>query len=111
MLCAAMIERLPLTSWQSFQGGGYCASYRHGDLLDAAHIHQHAAGGRPVVTNGLTLCKMHHAAYDRQILAVPPANGLGFGRFRLVGGDHLAFVGGQQVDGAVPPADANATRT
>ena len=24
------------------------------------------------MTNGLTLCKMHHAAYDRQILGITP---------------------------------------
>ncbi|MCR1785391.1 HNH endonuclease [Nocardioides carbamazepini] len=47
-------------------------SFRHSDLLDAAHIHEDGAGGRPVVTNGLTLCKMHHAAYDRQILGITP---------------------------------------
>ncbi len=47
-------------------------SFRHSDLLDAAHIQEDAAGGRPVVTNGLTLCKMHHAAYDRQILGITP---------------------------------------
>lgn len=47
-------------------------SFRHGDLLDAAHIQEDSAGGRPVVTNGLTLCKMHHAAYDRQILGITP---------------------------------------
>lgn len=48
-------------------------SFRHGDLLDAAHIREDSAGGRPVVTNGLTLCKMHHAAYDRQILGISPS--------------------------------------
>jgi putative restriction endonuclease len=47
-------------------------SFRHSDLLDAAHIHEDAAGGRPVVSNGLTLCKMHHAAYDRRILGITP---------------------------------------
>lgn len=47
-------------------------SFRHGDLLDAAHIQEDGAGGRPVVTNGLTLCKMHHAAYDRRILGITP---------------------------------------
>ncbi|HEX7740733.1 MAG TPA: HNH endonuclease [Marmoricola sp.] len=47
-------------------------SFRHGDLLDAAHIQEDSAGGKPVVTNGLTLCKMHHAAYDRQILGITP---------------------------------------
>ncbi|MFN8192209.1 MAG: hypothetical protein U0R78_17650 [Nocardioidaceae bacterium] len=48
-----------------------CA-FRHSDLLDAAHIQEDSTGGRPVVTNGLTLCKMHHAAYDRQILGITP---------------------------------------
>ena len=47
-------------------------SFRHSDLLDAAHIQEDSAGGRPVVTNGMTLCKMHHAAYDRQILGITP---------------------------------------
>lgn len=47
-------------------------SFRHSDLLDAAHIQEDAAGGRPVVTNGLTLCKMHHAAYDRRIMGITP---------------------------------------
>jgi putative restriction endonuclease len=47
-------------------------SFRHSELLDAAHIQEDGAGGRPVVTNGLTLCKMHHAAYDRRILGITP---------------------------------------
>lgn len=47
-------------------------SFRHSDLLDAAHIQEDGAGGRPIVTNGLTLCKMHHAAYDRRILGITP---------------------------------------
>lgn len=47
-------------------------SFRHSDLLDAAHIHEDSGGGQPVVTNGLTLCKMHHAAYDRRILGITP---------------------------------------
>jgi putative restriction endonuclease len=54
--------------------GTSCAvcSFRHSDLLDAAHIQEDGAGGRPVITNGLTLCKMHHAAYDRRILGITP---------------------------------------
>lgn len=51
-------------------------SFRHVDLLDAAHIQEDGAGGRPVVTNGLTLCKMHHAAYDRRILGITPEYGV-----------------------------------
>jgi putative restriction endonuclease len=45
---------------------------RHVDLLDAAHIVSDAEGGQPVVTNGLSLCKIHHAAYDRGIVGVRP---------------------------------------
>lgn len=47
---------------------------QHRSLLDAAHIlpdgHPH---GQPVVTNGLALCKIHHAAYDHNILGIDPA--------------------------------------
>ncbi len=31
-----------------------------------------AEGGQPVVPNGLSLCKIHHAAYDRGIVGVRP---------------------------------------
>src|SRR3982751_6625420 len=34
---------------------------KHVDLLDAAHITSDAEGGQPVVPNGLSLCKIHHA--------------------------------------------------
>jgi putative restriction endonuclease len=41
--------------------------------LDAAHITADAdEDGRPVVSNGLTLCKIHHAAYDENILGISP---------------------------------------
>ncbi|GAC1329607.1 MAG: HNH endonuclease [Mycobacteriales bacterium] len=45
---------------------------RHVDLLDAAHILPDSAGGKPVVPNGLALCKIHHATYDRDIIAIRP---------------------------------------
>jgi putative restriction endonuclease len=46
---------------------------KHGALLDAAHIvpDGHKLGA-PTVTNGLALCKIHHAAYDRDMLGVTP---------------------------------------
>ena len=45
----------------------------HVQLLDAAHILADAnAQGDPVVTNGLSLCKIHHAAFDANILGVRP---------------------------------------
>jgi putative restriction endonuclease len=46
------------------------ADSQHVDLLDAAHFVSDAQGGQPVVPNGLSLCKIHHAAYDRGILGV-----------------------------------------
>ena len=46
---------------------------RHRDLLDAAHIIPDSeAAGVPVVSNGLALCKLHHAAFDRYILGIRP---------------------------------------
>jgi putative restriction endonuclease len=55
--------------------GRRCAvcSLAHADLLDAAHIVEDGKpGGDPVVPNGLSLCKIHHAAYDRAILGISP---------------------------------------
>jgi putative restriction endonuclease len=46
---------------------------KHGRLLDAAHIIGDAEdGGDPVVTNGLTLCKIHHASYDSNMMGISP---------------------------------------
>ncbi len=46
---------------------------RHVELLDAAHIIPDGRPhGDPVVPNGLAMCKIHHAAYDRNILGVRP---------------------------------------
>ncbi|MGH8959918.1 MAG: HNH endonuclease [Jatrophihabitantaceae bacterium] len=45
----------------------------HRELLDAAHIiADNDPRGLPVVPNGLALCKIHHAAYDRNILGIRP---------------------------------------
>jgi putative restriction endonuclease len=46
---------------------------RHVELLDAAHIlpDRHPEG-EPVVTNGLGLCKIHHSAYDANIIGIDP---------------------------------------
>ncbi len=44
---------------------------RHVALLDAAHIlPDRDVRGEPVVPNGLGLCKIHHCAYDANILGV-----------------------------------------
>lgn len=46
---------------------------RHEILLDAAHIVPDVRPeGEPVIPNGLSLCKLHHAAYDRSFFAVRP---------------------------------------
>jgi putative restriction endonuclease len=46
---------------------------RHAELLDAAHIIPDGhPRGLPVVPNGLALCKIHHAAYDQNIVGVRP---------------------------------------
>ncbi|HQO67030.1 MAG TPA: HNH endonuclease signature motif containing protein, partial [Spirochaetales bacterium] len=43
----------------------------HPELLDAAHIIPDSdERGTPIVTNGLSLCKIHHAAYDQGILGI-----------------------------------------
>jgi putative restriction endonuclease len=52
-----------------------CAMCRlhHAELLDAAHIIPDGQPkGDPVVPNGLSLCKIHHAAYDVNLLGVRP---------------------------------------
>ncbi len=44
---------------------------KHEELLDAAHIIPDTEErGNPVVTNGLSLCKIHHAAYDQNIIGI-----------------------------------------
>ncbi len=45
---------------------------RRTELLDAAHIKPDAAGGEPRVSNGIAMCKLHHAAFDRSLLAIRP---------------------------------------
>jgi putative restriction endonuclease len=46
---------------------------KHVELLDAAHIIPDAHElGRAVVPNGLSLCKIHHAAYDRNFMGISP---------------------------------------
>lgn len=48
-------------------------SLRHPALLDAAHILADSdPRGLPTVTNGLAMCKIHHAAFDQQMLGVTP---------------------------------------
>jgi len=58
---------------RAYQATCTICSLRHADLLDAAHIIGDGEdGGDPIVTNGLSLCKIHHAAYDRNLLGISP---------------------------------------
>lgn len=46
---------------------------KHASMLDAAHIvpDSHELGV-PTVNNGLALCKIHHTAYDQNIMGITP---------------------------------------
>jgi putative restriction endonuclease len=41
-------------------------------LLDAAHILGDVEGGEPAVSNGLSLCAIHHRAFDQNLVGVSP---------------------------------------
>lgn len=46
---------------------------KHRELLDAAHIiPDREPEGLPIVTNGLALCKLHHAAFDSFMIGIRP---------------------------------------
>ena len=74
---------------------------RHGSLLDAAHIvpDSHELGV-PTVNNGLAMCKIHHAAYDQNMLGVTPDGKVEIAKDLLaeVDGPMLRY-GLQQMDG------------
>ena len=42
------------------------------ELLEAAHIRPDAKGGAAIVTNGISLCRIHHGAYDTNIMGIAP---------------------------------------
>ena len=59
-----------LTAYQN-----HCAlcNLRHIELLDAAHIIADKEDlGEPIIKNGIALCKIHHAAFDQNILGINP---------------------------------------
>jgi putative restriction endonuclease len=46
---------------------------RHPELLDAAHIiGDKEDNGEPIIQNGLSLCKIHHSAFDQYIIGINP---------------------------------------
>lgn len=74
---------------QAYQKQCAFCHLRHTELLDAAHIIPDSLElGRPVVNNGMSLCKIHHAAFDANIIGIRP--------------DHIVEVNGrvlEEVDG------------
>ena len=55
--------------------GHVCAMcrLRHDKLLDAAHIIPDSdPRGLPIVPNGISLCKLHHAAFDGNFVGIDP---------------------------------------
>jgi putative restriction endonuclease len=56
--------------------GGRCAISHLPEprLLDAAHIivDQHEQLGQPIISNGLPLTKIHHAAFDANLIGIDP---------------------------------------
>ncbi|KAB8191677.1 HNH endonuclease [Nonomuraea phyllanthi] len=58
---------------QAYESSCAMCHLRHRSLLDAAHIvPDRETRGVPAVSNGVSLCKIHHAAYDENILGVRP---------------------------------------
>ena len=46
---------------------------KHQELLDAAHILPDSdPDGLPVISNGISLCKIHHAAFDKLFIGIRP---------------------------------------
>lgn len=57
----------------AYDGRCTICQIKHAELLDAAHIIADGEPeGQPVVPNGLCMCKIHHAAFDHQILGIRP---------------------------------------
>lgn len=58
---------------RAYRGACAMCRLRHRQLLDAAHIVPDVAPqGLPRISNGLALCKLHHAAFDSFFLTVDP---------------------------------------
>lgn len=77
-LTISMQRRLHQQSfrWRVLEAYRQCCAIcrlRHAELLEAAHILPDGhPKGEPWVSNGLSLCKLHHAAFDSQILGIRP---------------------------------------
>lgn len=77
-VAAYTMRRLHQTTFRETVIQAYATSctlcrLRHRELLDAAHIVPDVAPlGDPIVPNGLCLCKIHHAAFDQNIVGIDP---------------------------------------
>jgi putative restriction endonuclease len=77
-ITATVKNRLHLRSFRERVLNAYkeqCAfcGLKHSQLLDAAHIIPDGeVYGDPIVVNGLSLCKIHHAAFDSNLIGVTP---------------------------------------
>ncbi len=74
----SVLQRLHQASFRlrvirAYQERCALCSLRHQELLDAAHITPDTdPEGDPVVSNGVALCKLHHAAFDRFFFTIRP---------------------------------------
>ena len=58
---------------QAYQERCSICRLHHSNLLDAAHIIADSEEmGEPLVSNGLSLCKIHHAAFDNRYFGIRP---------------------------------------
>ncbi|MCK4665047.1 MAG: HNH endonuclease [Bacteroidales bacterium] len=75
-LTASIKQRLHQSSFRervllAYQNQCTLCKLKHPELLDAAHIIPDSEElGLPIVQNGLSLCKIHHAAYDKNIIGI-----------------------------------------
>jgi putative restriction endonuclease len=58
---------------QAYQEQCALCRLRHPELLEAAHIiPDNELGGDPVIPNGISLCRLHHGAFDRYFIGIRP---------------------------------------
>jgi len=58
---------------RAYRGTCSVCRLKHHELLEAAHILPDSdPRGLPIVPNGMALCKLHHAAFDRYIIGIRP---------------------------------------
>jgi putative restriction endonuclease len=74
--------------------------FRHEEMLDAAHIVPDAdPDGEPLIPNGLALCSLHHAAFDRAFVGLRPDYVLEVRRDLLDEKDGPTLIGIQSLHG------------